>query len=54
MAQSKSAQDDKQSEDKAGEEKVNGDGALSSSVPVVAESAAEPPADFSSMSEIAS
>jgi cytoskeletal protein CcmA (bactofilin family) len=51
MAQSKSAQDSK---DMAGEEKATGDGALSASVPVVAESPTEPPADFSSMTEIAS
>jgi cytoskeletal protein CcmA (bactofilin family) len=54
MAQSKSAQESKQHEEKAGEEKTTGDGALSASSPVVVESAAEPPADFSSMSEIAS
>jgi cytoskeletal protein CcmA (bactofilin family) len=54
MVQASKALDNKDHDEKQREEKTPGNGALSESVPVVAETTAEPPADFSSMSEVAS
>lgn len=54
MVQVKNALENKDREEKAREEKSPYDNALAGSSPVVAESAAEPPGDFTSMSEIAS
>ncbi|HEX8145081.1 MAG TPA: polymer-forming cytoskeletal protein [Pyrinomonadaceae bacterium] len=54
MAQLKNALDGNGREANAREEKTPDNGALSESVPVVAESSAKPAGDFSGMSEIAS
>jgi cytoskeletal protein CcmA (bactofilin family) len=54
MVQVKDALDNKDRAEKTREDKSSYDSALAGSAPVVAESAAEPPGDFTSMSEIAS